>query len=324
MSKKFIGGSSVQGVPDLGEVERLLALRGITGISPEAVVKRVVRYRASDNRVDSHGDVILADAWDLEEWLQNPQFLLNHDSHSAENIIGRGLDARSTPNGLFCDVFFFPPELATSAQTEAIFKLVKAGAFPDCSVGFRPKKNGYHWPNPDEEKTYEGVSGVIFTHVTLKELSAVTIGANVGAKVTATAKMLKTLNDDEIRSLRANDSTAFLIDAATFREKGATVQAPGVEILAGTIADLTKTVGDLTKSNDELRKELAKKNQNVLTDDEIADAVIKMGEVVDILSKNLPTGGTPAPEKPKVDDTVRNLSASVESLEKVLTTNNAK
>lgn len=324
MRHKFVGGSYIQSTPDIDEVARLMAARGITGIGPEAVVKRVVRYKASDSRVDSMGDVILEDSWDLTEWLANPQFLLNHNSRSLDSVMGRGLDAKITPNGLFCDVFFFPPDMATSEQTEAVFKLVKAGVFPDCSVGFQPKQKGYRWPTPDDEKTYPGIDGLVFTSVLLKELSTVTIGANVGAKVEATAKMYNQFSEGELKALQNDENTAALIDLASFRLKGPTpqVQMPGMETLALTISDLTKQVGAMNATNEKLREELARKNQDVLTTDEIGEVIVKLGEVADILAKNLPPDGTPAPEKPVTDEVQRNLSAALESL--TLAVNNHK
>lgn len=226
MSKLIVKtGSKAANVvtPDIKAIAVLLDARGIVGVAPEVAAKRFVRYIASEESLDSMGDVIMAAGWNVGEWHANAAMFADH-KHEVGMKIAHGLQAQVIGKQLVVDCFYLPAELAPTPLAEACFKMVKAGILPDCSIGAVPTKLRYA-ENTDRTK-YGEECWRVWEAQTLKELSAVGIGANSRAKVEAVAKSLKdgTLSDVDLMALRGIESLEGLAERAQFRN------APSVSV----------------------------------------------------------------------------------------------
>lgn len=96
--------------------------------------ERVVRFRASDDTLDRYEEVIVAEGWDLTEFIRNPVVMQFHDHHSWP--IGTAVAAGIVKGGLFIDSEFDPPEVDESA--DLVFRKIKYGTVRTGSVGFIP------------------------------------------------------------------------------------------------------------------------------------------------------------------------------------------
>lgn len=225
-------GTKALGVkPDLAIVAQCLEARGISGVSPEVAAERFVRWIASSESLDSMGDVITAEGWDLAEWLENPVLLKDH-KRGLEEMLGRGLAGRVSGKNLEIDTFFLPPELAPDAFVETCYKMVKAGIITDCSIGAIPTAMRY--ASDADKAKYGKETWRIWEAQTLKELSVVCIGANSRAKVSAFAKALseKEFTDGDLMAIRDSgmEEVQGLAERAVFalHPKGFTLPTKGV------------------------------------------------------------------------------------------------
>jgi hypothetical protein len=229
MSKTIVktGSKAAEFVkPDIKAIAALLDARGVVGVAPEVAAKRFVRYIASEESLDTMGDVILAHGWNVDEWHANPAMFADH-KHEVGMKIAHGLQAQVIGKQLIVDCFYLPADLAPSPLAETCFKMIKAGILPDCSIGAVPTKMRYA-ENTDRAK-YGEECWRVWESQTLKELSAVGIGANSRAKVEAVAKSLKdgTLTSADMMALRGIESLEGLAERAQFRNApSVSVQVP--------------------------------------------------------------------------------------------------
>jgi hypothetical protein len=328
-------GKSLQVQPDLYAIERLLAARGVTGVTPEEAAERYVQYIASEESVDTTGDLILASGWDVGDWLQNASLFADHRK-LMELKVGYGLDANVVGKQLIVDAFFLPPSVAPSPLVEGVWKMVKAGVNPDCSVGFWPKADGWRPPTAAEKAAWGPELYGVFQAQWLKELSPCGVGAHPAAKVEAVAKHLdaKLWNEDEIRAFAGVEDLAPLFERAFFRQKGPTtmVQVPAVPAVAPEIASALKSIGEqvaalaATQKANQKATQMRSKDLGVFLGlDEAQVLAGHLEAALDILSSHIPdpdddgspapapeppyqepTGGSPAP-----DDSLESLSRSL-------------
>jgi hypothetical protein len=125
-----------------------LEAKAVGDESPES---RVVRFVASDESIDSHGDIVEQD-WDFARFDKNPVVLYHHNK-ATDSFLGGSLQLEETfPVGravdrgvgfdqeigkhLWIDVEFAPSDLNEFA--DKVFRNVKAGFIKGGSVGFRP------------------------------------------------------------------------------------------------------------------------------------------------------------------------------------------
>lgn len=139
------------------------------------------RHVASDESVDSMGDIILVSGWELDRFKSNPQLLWAHDQRSLPigNVVNVWKGKSEGRKALMTDSEFHPED--TNPHAEAVRKLVEAGALPGVSVGFIPKE--FTFPQTEEERTKLGLGpwGVLHQKQDLLELSVVPVPANKNA-----------------------------------------------------------------------------------------------------------------------------------------------
>jgi len=139
------------------------------------------RHVASDESVDSMGDIILVAGWGLDRFKSNPQLLWAHDQRSLPigNVSNVWKGKTNGAKALMTDSVFHDAD--TNAHADAVRKLVEAGALPGVSVGFIPK--AFTYPKSDEERTKLGLGewGVLHQEQELLELSVVPVPANKNA-----------------------------------------------------------------------------------------------------------------------------------------------
>ena len=133
----------------------------LAGSGPE-----VVTFVLSTDDVDRHGDVVSADGWRLEAYLQNPVLLWAHDyRHPA---IGRAVSVWSEPHRLLAKMEFAP-----SAFAQEVALLYACGFQWGVSVGFRPIR----WEERRDPRT-GALLGLRYVEQELLEVSAVPVPAN--------------------------------------------------------------------------------------------------------------------------------------------------
>ena len=120
----------------------------------------------STDDVDRHGDVVSADGWRLEAYLQNPVLLWAHDyRHPA---IGRAVSVWSEPHRLLAKMEFAP-----SAFAQEVAALYASGFQWGVSVGFRPIR----WEERRDSRS-GAFLGLRYLEQELLEVSAVPVPAN--------------------------------------------------------------------------------------------------------------------------------------------------
>ena len=128
-----------------------------------------VTFVLSTDDVDRHGDVVSADGWRVEAYLQNPVLLWAHDyRHPA---IGRAASVWSEPHRLLAKMEFAPGAFAQEVAT-----LYASGFQRGVSVGFRPIR----WEERRDART-GGFLGLRYLEQELLEVSAVPVPANRSA-----------------------------------------------------------------------------------------------------------------------------------------------
>lgn len=140
----------------------------------------VVEGWANKHVVDRGKDLMLTDAWDLDNFKKNPVILFNHDK---DKPIGRSLDVRPTDGGLWIKA-----KISKSKDPEIsrIRDLIEEGILSAFSVGFDAE---------DEQKNTEGVNEI--RKAQLYEVSIVTLPMNQDSLFTISAKSLAGLSREE-------------------------------------------------------------------------------------------------------------------------------
>ena len=129
----------------------------------------------SSEEVDRHGDVVLAQGWRLQAYLQNPVFLWAHDYRLP--VIGRALAVWPEPGQLLARLEFAPTDFAS--QVAALYR---GGYQHGVSVGFRPLR----YEERRDPRT-GAFLGIRFLEQELLEVSAVPVPANRRALRRATS-----------------------------------------------------------------------------------------------------------------------------------------
>ena len=120
----------------------------------------------SSEEVDRHGDVVLAQGWRLQAYLQNPVFLWAHNYGLP--VIGRALAVWTEPGLLLARLQFAPTVFAS--QVAALYR---GGYQQGVSVGFRPLR----YEERRDART-GAFLGIRFLEQELLEVSAVPVPAN--------------------------------------------------------------------------------------------------------------------------------------------------
>lgn len=139
--------------------------------------ERTMRVVASDETVDSYGDVVSADGWDLTRFKSNPIVLFGHDH---KDIIGRASDVRIEAKKLLARI-----HLADGIErADYVWQLFKQKILRAVSVGFAVNSPDDYEPIYDDD---EHVTGYRYLRQELLELSVVAVPANPNALAYARA-----------------------------------------------------------------------------------------------------------------------------------------
>ena len=126
-------------------------------------------FLISNEEVDRHGDVVLAQGWRLDAYRRNPVFLWAHDY--TRPVIGRALSVWTEPGQLLARMDFAPTDFAREVAA-----LYRSGYQQGVSVGFKPLR--YEERRQDRTGAFLGIR---FLEQELLEVSAVPVPANRNA-----------------------------------------------------------------------------------------------------------------------------------------------
>lgn len=153
---------------------------------------RSILFCASSEARDRDGDIVLAEGWDFDEFMDNPIFLWMHNQN--ELPVGRVKALHTADAHVYAEVEFAPVEV--NPRGEQLLQAYKGGFLNAVSVGFKPL---------EYEPTQDG-KGFKIMKQELIELSAVTIPANTDALVVRRSfeddNRVKTL-ENKVASLEA-------------------------------------------------------------------------------------------------------------------------
>jgi HK97 family phage major capsid protein len=148
----------------------------------------LVEYVASDQSIDSYGEIIRADGWRFDNFQNNAPFVDSHNYSSVENLLGRVVDFRVSM-GKLVETVKWAIDVGSNELAQLGFGMVKGGYLRAVSVGFQPMKTVSKYDrdlNPYQEMCEEmGVDPskvqAIYLEQQQLELSACIIGANPNA-----------------------------------------------------------------------------------------------------------------------------------------------
>ena len=194
--------------------------------SSEFKKDRFITFVASDETVDSYGDILRVDGADLSRYKSGSgAFITSHDisdiSGSAGVIVKawKAKNVDGSPEGKAVLVTVYFPTAEEDPDADRIFKKYKARTLNAVSVGFTPIE--YHIPKDEAERKALGLGkwGIEFRKWAPCELSAVTVPANpnalmkrgINAENSSYAELLQTVKElkaafsslqEEIRSVK--------------------------------------------------------------------------------------------------------------------------
>ncbi len=140
-------------------------------VEPDEGQSRVFNFVASDETVDSYGDIVRADGWDLRRYKRNPIVLFNHSS-----MLPVGFSPKVGINGKRLEATIRIAEEGTSELIDTVYKLMKQRILRAVSVGFRATVT----PIPIRDKE-DRITGFEFNGQELLENSIVSVPANPNA-----------------------------------------------------------------------------------------------------------------------------------------------
>jgi len=137
---------------------------------PEEVSEgnRKIKFLISNEEPDRDNDIVMQDGWVLDEFKNNPVFLVSHDKNKFP--VGKFVDLSIKDKALYGTVEF--AKKGTYDVADLAFELYSQGILKGCSVGFRPM-------NPIEQNVMANdKGGLTYMKQELLEVSAVSIPAN--------------------------------------------------------------------------------------------------------------------------------------------------
>lgn len=155
---------------------------------PTFLKDRFLTFLASDETVDSYGDILRVDGCDLTRFKSGASaFITSHDIRDVSGSSGiivkawKAKNVEGSPDGkaIFVTVYF--PTAEEDPDADYIFKKYKAGTLKAVSVGLQVLE--YYEPKDDAERKRLGLGkwGFEVRKWMPYELSAVTVGANPNA-----------------------------------------------------------------------------------------------------------------------------------------------
>lgn len=158
----------------------------------------LVRYIASDETIDSDGEIIRASGWRFNRFKKNAPFVDSHRYDTVERLLGKVVDFE-VKNGKLIETVQWAKDAHRLAETG--WKLTVGGFLKCVSVGFRPLKaiwrgdqeNARAWRAQLRQLGLEEDAPVsrIFLQQEQLELSAVIVPANPNAVMMSLGKAYK-------------------------------------------------------------------------------------------------------------------------------------
>lgn len=149
----------------------------------------LVEYIASDESIDSYGEVIRAKGWRFSRFQKNAPFVDSHRYDRIEDLLGKVVDFKVDGRRLV-ETVQWAIDVPSNQRARIGWDMTRGGYLKAVSVGFQPTKMASRW---DQDKAAwlqqlreldlheeDGVRAVYVEQEQL-ELSAVIIGANPNA-----------------------------------------------------------------------------------------------------------------------------------------------
>lgn len=167
----------------------------------------VVEYVASDQSVDSYGEVIRADGWRFTRFQKNAPFLNCHRSDSIDCVLGKVVDFE-VRGGRLVETVQWAIDVPSNEMAQIGWGMTAAGYCKAVSVGFYPIRMVSKWDADKKPwsqqlqalglREEDGVRAIYLEQEQI-ELSAVVVGANANAvAVAARAYKAGVLSDRDI------------------------------------------------------------------------------------------------------------------------------
>lgn len=159
-------------------------------VSETFLKDRLLTFVASDETVDSYGDILRVDGADLSRFKSgSAAFITSHDMRNVSGSSGvivkawKVKNAEGSPEGKAILVLVYFPTAEEDPDADYIFKKFRAGTLRAVSVGLQVKE--YFDPEDDNERKRLGLGkyGIEVKKWLPYELSAVTVGANPNALI---------------------------------------------------------------------------------------------------------------------------------------------
>lgn len=237
---------------------------------------------ASTEDIDRDDDRIMADGWDIKNFMKNPVVPWSH--RYGEPPVAQALEVYAKDGKLM-----FRPKFASYDEypfADTIFKLYKGGYLRSFSVGFNPMR----YEIVEREK---GRRGYDFIEQELWEVSACTVPCNPNALVEARNKgilndahferisedaaepdILQRLDAIGVKLADLSEACGLIVDKIDFRAEGGALPLPlkSIEEKLDKLLE-TRTVGKQTDAKPEPETE-------TLNKEEITEIVKQAGEMM--------------------------------------------
>lgn len=146
--------------------------------------ERVFEYTITDETPDRYGDIMRYKGCDWGDYYpRNPVVVFSHKDRDLP--VGKVLNIwiDDVTKSVKAWILYFGNDVDTSGFSDVVFKFVKSGALPACSIGFLPKENGIYYPKDDAERKDLGLGryGRDFRSWNLLEVSPCSVPANPNA-----------------------------------------------------------------------------------------------------------------------------------------------
>lgn len=173
----------------------------------------IVEYIASDETIDSFGELIRSKGWRFTHFAKNAPFVDSHRYDSVEDLLGKVIDFE-VKRGRLVETVQWAIDVPDNRLAKLGFDMTAAGYARAVSVGFWPVKIVSKWDSDPSayrkelerlELSEEDGPRTIYLEQEQIELSAVIVGANPNAL--ALAKRACVLTDDDIDYIQRRNGT---------------------------------------------------------------------------------------------------------------------
>lgn len=191
--------------------------------------KGLVEYIASDESIDSYGEVIRANGWRFDRFAKNAPFVDSHRYDSLECLLGKVVDFRVVGSSLI-ETVQWAIDVPENRRAQVGWAMTAAGYCKAVSVGFYPVRMVSRW-DPDKtawlaqlkELGLHEEDGVrsIYVEQQQVELSAVIVPANPNSvALTARAFRAGVITERDLEFLAGEIATPATRNASAAQTPG--------------------------------------------------------------------------------------------------------